>query len=375
MFDQEALKRRVACERFSPLKLEIALDWAQIELPLTRVQDAWQRFAASPIASIASDLEKEVMASGIYSTYTIEGGQLSEEETAVTLAQQPRHPDEERLAVLNLKSAYEYAKEHSTSMDWRVTPAYLKTVHRLITHDIPHEYNTPGQYRNNSKEIVTQVGNPPYTPPQFHGDIARCVEALCAWLEDLRVAGVPALIRAPLAHYYHEIIHPFSDGNGRVGRVLEAGILLNDGMHYAPFAQARYYLQQLQHYFWLFDQTRRAHKHKDAHANQAFVLFFLEGMKSTIEHLHDRINDMTKVLLFTYRLAEALQNKVLNRRQHMLVRFIMEHPGQYTRKTLTESASYQLLYQKVTDRTERRDWLGLVDWLDADSDKRLYPRW
>ena len=146
-------------------------------------------------------------------------------------------------------------------------------------------------------------------------------------------------------------------------------------MHYAPFAQARYYLQQLQHYFWLFDQTRRAHKHKDAHANQAFVLFFLEGMKSTIEHLHDRINDMTKVLLFTYRLAEALQNKALNRRQHMLVRFIMEHPGQYTRKTLTESASYQLLYQKVTDRTERRDWLGIVDWLDADSDKCLYSRW
>ncbi|MFC2503586.1 MAG: Fic family protein, partial [Cardiobacterium sp.] len=41
-----------------------------------------------------------------------------------------------------------------------------------------------------------------------------------------RRQGVPALIRAPLVHYYYEIIHPFWDGNGRVGRVLEASILL-----------------------------------------------------------------------------------------------------------------------------------------------------
>ncbi|WP_365303207.1 Fic family protein [uncultured Thiodictyon sp.] len=55
---------------------------------------------------------------------------------------------------------------------------------------------------------------------------------------------VPVLIRAPLVHYYYEQIHPFWDGNGRVGRVIEASLLLGEGFRYAPFAQARYYLDR-----------------------------------------------------------------------------------------------------------------------------------
>ena len=409
MIDQETLQHSVVCERFSPFKLRLALDWQAVELPLRLVEDAWQRFASSPIAAIASSLEKEVIASGIYGTHTIEGGELSEEETANTLAQPPRSPDDNRRAVLNLKTAYEHAQTHSSAADWRLTPAYIQDIHRQITTDIPHSYshppkvsdkarrrrqyafvrrgdatqyeafggwlyNTPGQYRNNSKDIVTQVGNPPYKPPQYHGDISRCIAALCEWQETLQAAGVPALIRAPLVHYYYEIIHPFWDGNGRVGRVLEASILLHEGMNYAPFAQARYYLRHIDRYFSLFNHTRLAHKRKEADANTAFVVFFLQGMRDTIHQLHDRINEMTKVLLYSYRLNEAKQDKRLNARQYSIVRLVLEQSGQYTRKTLTESPHYQVLYKKVSERSERRDWLGLVDWLDIDADKRLYPR-
>ena len=374
MIDQETLQHSVVCERFSPFKLRLALDWQAVELPLRLVEDAWQRFASSPIAAIASSLEKEVIASGIYGTPTSEGGELSEEETATTLAQPPRSPDDNRRAVLNLKTAYEHAQTHSSAADWRLTPAYIQDIHRQITTDIPHSYNTPGQYRNNSKDIVTQVGNPPYKPPQYHGDISRCIAALCEWQETLQAAGVPALIRAPLVHYYYEIIHPFWDGNGRVGRVLEASILLHEGMNYAPFAQARYYLRHIDRYFSLFNHTRLAHKRKEADANTAFVVFFLQGMRDTIHQLHDRINEMTKVLLYSYRLNEAKQDKRLNARQYSIVRLVLEQSGQYTRKTLTESPHYQVLYKKVSERSERRDWLGLADWLDIDADKRLYPR-
>lgn len=375
MFDQEALKRRVECARFSPLKLELALDWEAMALPMVRVQDAWQRFAASPLAEIAAGLEKEVIASGIYSTHTIEGGTLSEDETSRTLVQPPRSPDEERLAVLNLQRAYDFAKTTSAATDWQATPAYLQTVHRLITDGLLHGYNTPGMYRDNRKDVMTTVGNPPYKPPQFHGDIVRCVEALCAWLEGLRAAGVSALIRAPLAHYYYEIIHLFWDGNGRVGRVLEASILMHDGMYYAPFAQARFYLRHVGRYFSLFHETRKAHDRKAAHANHDFVAFFLEGMRTTIEDLQHRVNAMTRELLFDHRIAQARESGGLNPRQVQLLRLIAAHPGAWTRKTLSEQVHYQLLYQAVTDRTERRDWAGLGDWLDVDAEKRLYPRW
>lgn len=374
MQDQECLNRTVECDRFAPFKLRLALDWQALELPLRLVEDAWQRFAASPIADIASSLEKEVIASGIYSTHTIEGGELSEEETATTLAQQPRSPDDNRRAVLNLKTAYDYAQSQSSAPDWHLTPAYIQHIHRHITADIPHAYNTPGEYRRNNKDTITQVGQPPYKPPQYHGDISRCVAALCDWLEALRTADVPALIRAPLAHYYYEIIHPFWDGNGRVGRVLEASLLLNDGMNYAPFAQARYYLRHIDRYFSLFNRTHHAHQHKAPDANTAFVTFFLDGMRDTIHQLHDRINEMTRVLLYNYRLNEAKQTKTLNERQYLIARLIHDQPGHYTRKTLAENIHYQLIYQKVTERTERRDWLGLAEWITTDAEKRLYPR-
>lgn len=70
---------------------------------------------------------------------------------------------------------------------------------------------------------------------------------------------MPALIRAPLMHLYFELIHPFWDGNGRVGRVLEATLLQAAGFRYAPFAQTRYYLEHIDAYFTL-SQTRARHQ-------------------------------------------------------------------------------------------------------------------
>ncbi|AUB81043.1 Fic family protein [Candidatus Thiodictyon syntrophicum] len=56
----------------------------------------------------------------------------------------------------------------------------------------------------------------------------------------------------------YECIHPFWDGNGRVGRVIEASLLLREGFKYAPFAQARFYLDQIDRYFTLFNTCRKA---------------------------------------------------------------------------------------------------------------------
>jgi fido (protein-threonine AMPylation protein) len=61
---------------------------------------------------------------------------------------------------------------------------------------------------------------------------------------DLVGTRCPAAIRAPLVHFYYEQIHPFWDGNGRVGRVIEATLLQAAGYRYAPFAMARHYLDK-----------------------------------------------------------------------------------------------------------------------------------
>lgn len=370
----QEVEKRVECQRFSPVTFRIGVDERRIELLRVRVEDAWRRFTSSPVAGIAASLEKEVLATGIYGTHTIEGGDLSEEETSAILETGKRTAGANATAVLNLRSAYEYAGNDAAAADWLLSPQYICKVHELVTQDLPHEYNRPGEYRDNRKDLITRVGNPAYKPPQYIGDIVRCVEGLCTWHAELTVQGIPALIRAPLVHYYYEIIHPFWDGNGRVGRVLEASILVHDGMVYAPFAQARYYLDQIDRYFSLFTATRQAGKAKRPDANTDFVCFFLEGMLKTINNLHDRVNHMTKILLFSFRLSSALRDKTINQRQFQILKFIQENPGLYTRKMLAGMPWYQALYQKVTDRTLRRDWLVMDTWLDVTEGHYLYPK-
>ena len=105
---------------------------------------------------------------------------------------------------------------------WTLTKEFILELHRLICKDIPHPDNRPGLIRDNPKTRFTYVGDAAhggrYKPPQYGKDIERLLSALIAWHGELDAAGVPALIRAPLVHLYYEQIHPFWDGNGRVGR-------------------------------------------------------------------------------------------------------------------------------------------------------------
>ena len=70
---------------------------------------------------------------------------------------------------------------------------------------------------------------------------ALVLREACRFAAGLEAQGLPVLVRAPLVHYYYEVIHPFWDGNGRVGRVLEAALLLRSapGAVFRAFCDSR----------------------------------------------------------------------------------------------------------------------------------------
>ncbi|MDS4026882.1 MAG: hypothetical protein RKO25_07865 [Candidatus Contendobacter sp.] len=104
------LDRRVETARFGPFTFQIGVDPNEVVLPLQRVEDAHQRFIASPLSQVANQLEREVVAGSVFGTNTIEGGMLTEEETAVTLALAPEAIQEiEQRRVVNIKAAYDRA--------------------------------------------------------------------------------------------------------------------------------------------------------------------------------------------------------------------------------------------------------------------------
>ncbi|HME68423.1 MAG TPA: Fic family protein, partial [Myxococcota bacterium] len=91
-------------------------------------------------------------------------------------------------------------------------------------------------------------------------------------------SGLPVLVRAGLAHVQFETIHPFLDGNGRVGRLLITLLLCHSGILREPLLYlSLYFKQNRAAYYALLDAVRRDGDW------EAWLAFFLEGARQTAE--------------------------------------------------------------------------------------------
>ena len=108
----------------------------------------------------------------------------------------------------------------------RVSTSLLRQAHRVLLGDGCDPRLQPGEFRSKQAAIVSITGShvrDKFVPPPAH---------LVAQAVDDR--GVPPLIRNAMAHYQFETIHPFADGNGRIGRVLILMLLCQDGLLRQP---------------------------------------------------------------------------------------------------------------------------------------------
>lgn len=370
---------RVETQRSGPFTFQIGVDVGVLDVALQRVADAHERFVASPLSQVASQLEREVVASSVFGTNTIEGGALSELETEAALQLDPAQVAEvEQRRVVNIKTAYDLAHAAANSPGRKLDLDFVCEIHAAITRDLPHPHNLPGVLRDNPKTLTTYVGDAAhggrYKPPQYGADVRLLMEKLISWHESLEGEGVSPLIRAPLVHLYFELIHPFWDGNGRVGRVLEATLLQAAGYRYAPFAMARYYLEHIDAYFTLFNTCRKAAGKGAAAPNTPFVALHLEGMRVVINRLHDRVNRLVDMLLYESTIRRALDEKEINVRQYTILSQLLAR-GATPLVEIRQAPWYGSLYLKLNDKTRQRDLRKLreMELLFLDHEERLWP--
>ena len=135
----------------------------------------------------------------------------------------------------------------------------------------------PGEFRRSQNWIGgTRPGNAVFVPPP-HTAVPDCMGALERFLhtED---DGLPVLVRAGLAHVQFETIHPFLDGNGRVGRLLITFLLCHASMLREPLLYLSLYLKHNRAaYYDLLDQVRRTGDW------EAWLAFFFDGVRQTAE--------------------------------------------------------------------------------------------
>lgn len=135
----------------------------------------------------------------------------------------------------------------------------------------------PGEFRRSQNWIGgSRPGNAAFVPPPHHL-VPECMSALERFLH-VDAPELPAVVRAGLAHVQFETIHPFLDGNGRVGRLLITFLLCHDGVLRDPLLYLSLYLKQNRAtYYALLDAVRREGDW------EAWLVFFLEGVRQTAE--------------------------------------------------------------------------------------------
>lgn len=367
---------RVMTYKSGSFIFQLGFDFNQIQAMLDRVNDSQNRFNKTPsLPLIIDQVQDKVLASSIYSTNTIEGGQFTEQETAEILKLDPKtiqKTEEKRLT--NLKEAIEWVKQFSSK---HLSPSHgqefnLSTMfqlHTLVSQHLADQHNPAGQLRNNKPTQKTVVGNDAhggtYRPPKCIEDIEYLIQAWVEWLNSPHIINQPVIVRACLAHYYFELIHPFWDGNGRTGRLIEMFILEQSGYRFSSSAVWKYYQTNIHEYFALFNECRKKADKKEACPNQSFINFSLQGMFETIEYLHDQSNSLIHFLLYQTALNDAKFHKRISDRQfnliHNLMRMTDANIQNSSKADLYRIPQVQALYSGKVERTFYRDLDKLIE--------------
>ncbi len=145
----------------------------------------------------------------------------------------------------------------------------------------------PGEFRASQNWIGgTRPGNALFVPPPSHA-VQDCMGALERFLH-ARDDGLPVLVRAGIAHLQFETIHPFLDGNGRIGRLLIPLLLSERGLLSRPLLYISLHLRQHRdEYFALLDRVRMDGDW------EAWLGFYLEAVRSTAENAVQTAQELT----------------------------------------------------------------------------------
>ena len=254
-----------------PLQMDGTLNQALAEamLALGRL-DGISSLLPDPDRFLYAYVRKEAVLSS-----QIEGTQSSLSDLLLyELEESPGSPIDDVVEVSNHVAAMEHGLERLDG-GFPLASRLIREIHGKLLSGGRGSSKTPGEFRTSQNWIGgTRPGNAHFVPPP-HSAVPDCMTALEKFLND-RHDGLPPLIRAGLAHVQFETIHPFLDGNGRVGRLLITFQLCNDDVLVEPMLYlSLYFKQHREVYYNLLTHVRETGDW------ETWLEFFLEGVIET----------------------------------------------------------------------------------------------
>ena len=208
-------------------------------------------------------------------------------------------------------SGYEQIKK-----DGFISTNTIVKIQGIIGHNNAGIRKLPGTELKNSL-----TGETIYTPPQNEKDIREYLKNLENFINSND--NIDPLIKMCLIHYQFESIHPFYDGNGRTGRILNILYLVLNNLIDSPILYLSKYINETkQEYYKLFKEVREKNNY------EGWILYILKGVEITSKE--------------TIKLIEKVQNEMRTYKEE----FISKLPKIYSKKLL-ESLFYEV-YTKIS---------------------------
>lgn len=261
-----------------PLPPEPALDLTSLQPSLYKALvslgrlDGMARLLPNTLLFLYSYVRKEAVLSS-----QIEGTQSSLSDLMLFETDEiPGVPIDDVTEVSN----YVRALEHGLSRlkeDFPLSNRLIREIHAELLSRGRGSNKAPGEFRHSQVWIGgSRPGIAHFVPAPPHA-VADCMGDLERFLHTEH-AGIDPLLKAGLTHLQFETIHPFLDGNGRVGRLLITLLLHHDGLLRHPLLYlSLYFKQNRMEYYELLDIVRRTGDW------EAWLTFFLDGVAQTAE--------------------------------------------------------------------------------------------
>jgi Fic family protein len=270
------------------------------------------RINASFLDKPSPQLRKENRVKTIHHSLKIEGNTLTEDQiTALIENKEVIGPIKDINEVVNAIEVY----ERLSDFDYKSEKSFLKA-HKLLMNGLVPE---PGSYRKQAVGIAKGSKLEHMAPP--HENIPFLMKDLFRYVKDPKEL---TLIKSCVFHYELEFIHPFIDGNGRMGRLWQTLILMNEFPLFEFLPLETLISENQNEYYHSLGQSDKMGK------STPFVEFMLGIINKALEHLLER------------------SGKTMNQKDR-LEYFLMSSNNTFTRK------DYLLTFKNISSATASRD--------------------
>lgn len=163
----------------------------------------------------------------------------------------------------------------------------IRNTHKVLLQSVRGGKKNPGEFRKSQNWIGATLKDAVYIPPP-HSSVPDLMTDLELFLNDRKIF-TPHLIRIAIAHYQFETIHPFLDGNGRIGRLLITLYLVSNGILNKPSLYLSDFFEKNRTYY--FDNLMISRIKNNL---SQWIKFFLAGV---IETASNSINVFKKIIM------------------------------------------------------------------------------